>query len=119
MTRIIVNITAPVIIREIETVLDSYPYHPYQQAFAIPDLRQELIAYVQSRVSNLFVTIEDGEPLGSIASEPADQRPDHRACIQAVVHEGIQIVFHRNEADVWHHIPQEPDPRLAPSSWFG
>jgi hypothetical protein len=42
----IVNLTLPAVIEQIEKIVDTYPYHPHQQAFLIPELRQKLIAHV-------------------------------------------------------------------------
>lgn len=55
MSKSIVNLTIPWVVAEIEQVLETYPHHPYQQAFANPDLRQELIAYVLTRIHNVYV----------------------------------------------------------------
>ncbi len=54
MTRTIVNLLELEVSKEIEAVLSTYSNHPYQQAFAIPDIRQELIAYVLSRAPVLM-----------------------------------------------------------------
>jgi hypothetical protein len=56
----LINLTLPVVIKEIEDVLDEYPEHPYQSAFAIPKLRQQLIAQVLSQVPNYY-TIEGAQ----------------------------------------------------------
>ncbi len=58
----VVNLTQQSVLGEIESVLDTYPYQPYQQAFAIPDLRQELIAFVLSRIPCLYSTMSEGVP---------------------------------------------------------
>lgn len=37
MTKELINRSLPVVVSEIEQVLERYPEHPYQQAFANPD----------------------------------------------------------------------------------
>ncbi|UBF27162.1 hypothetical protein K9N68_04130 [Kovacikia minuta CCNUW1] len=63
MTRTIVNLVTPVVMRETEEVLSTYSDHPYQQAFANPDLRQELIAYVLSRAPGSYVVLDENNQL--------------------------------------------------------
>ena len=55
MSYALVNLTLPVVMQEIEDVLDEYPEDPYQSVFSIPELRQKLIAHVLSHVPNPHV----------------------------------------------------------------
>jgi len=55
MSHGLINLTLPVVIQEIEDVLNEYPEHPYQRVFSMPELRQKLIAYVLSQVPNRYV----------------------------------------------------------------
>ncbi len=50
----LINLTLPLVIQEIEDVLDEYPEHPYQSAFSIHEFRQKLIAHVLSQVPNQY-----------------------------------------------------------------
>ncbi len=59
MGKQLVNRTLPVVIEEIENILEAYPEYPYQQAFSQPTLRQNLIAYVLSRVPNQYIVVEE------------------------------------------------------------
>ncbi|MCZ0292578.1 hypothetical protein OZH72_22750, partial [Escherichia coli] len=61
MSQTIINLDLPFILSAIETILETYPHHPYQQAFAHPARKQDLIAYVLSRVMSSYVAIEDEE----------------------------------------------------------
>ena len=61
MSATIVNLTVPIVTEEIENVLCRYPHHPYQQAFAIPDLRQKLLVYVLSRVPNQYTVNQNNQ----------------------------------------------------------
>ncbi len=64
MAHELVNLTLPMVLREIGDVLEEYPEHPYQTAFSIHEFRQKLIAYVLSQVPNYY----------AIAGEPAPAR---------------------------------------------
>ncbi|MFB2967527.1 hypothetical protein ACE1CD_01010 [Aerosakkonema sp. BLCC-F183] len=50
----LVNLTLPIVIQEIENVLEGYPEYPYQAAFSMPELRQTLIAHVLSQIPNYY-----------------------------------------------------------------
>jgi len=118
MTPDIVNVTASAIATEVETVLETYPNHPYQQAFAIPELRQKLITYVLNRIpSNYVVTEQHQESLVSL--EPLPDFSAEEICPPALVHQGIRQVLRDSEDQVTHHIPEDVDPSCAPSQWFG
>jgi len=58
----LVNLTVPVVIREIESVLEEHPEYPYQLAFLMPELRQKLIAHVLSLMPNYYITKEAEKP---------------------------------------------------------
>ncbi len=119
MTTTIVNTTVPAVTQEIEKILETYPHHPYQQAFAIPDLRKELIADVLSHVSNHYVVAEEAgqrSPQAMTASFDSDTDLQQ---VDEAVHQGIERIFHRNAEQIQHQIPEPVDPRLAASNWFG
>ena len=48
----LINLTLPVVLAEIENVLDDYPENPYQIAFSLPELRQRLVAHVLTHTPN-------------------------------------------------------------------
>ena len=50
----LINLTLPVVLAEIENVLDDYPEHPYQIAFSLPELRQRLLAHVLTHTPNHY-----------------------------------------------------------------
>jgi hypothetical protein len=115
MTTTIVNLTLPLVVEQIETALEDYPYHPYQQAFAIPHLRQKLIAYVLSRVSNCYTVLEEGEN----SPHPISCSFDSRWQIKNLVKQGIQDILQQHWEWSIHHLPAELEAGLAPSHWFG
>jgi hypothetical protein len=118
MTKTIVNLTLPVVAAEIEDVLETYPHHPYQQAFSIPDIRQELIAHVLSRISSCYVVLEDAQkPSIHLNSLPGSLK--EKACIRSFIHQGIEKIFHKKEKELSRQIPEEVDAGCSPSHWFG
>ncbi|MBW4639606.1 MAG: hypothetical protein KME05_15515 [Gloeocapsa sp. UFS-A4-WI-NPMV-4B04] len=42
----LINLTLPVVVAQIENILEDYPESPYQLAFSLPELRHKLIAHV-------------------------------------------------------------------------
>lgn len=54
MSHELINLTLPVVIAEIENVLDDYPENPYQIAFSLPELRQRLLAHVLTHTPNHY-----------------------------------------------------------------
>jgi hypothetical protein len=118
MTKTIFNLTLPTVASIIEDILETYPNHPYQQAFSIPDLRQELIAHVLSRVSNCYVVVEEGEQQSINFQSLACSLKD-RSCIEDLIHQGIEKIMYQREREVSLQIPETEDPGLAPSHWFG
>jgi len=118
MSTTIVNLTLPLVVEEAESVLDTYPYHPYQQVFAIPNLRQKLLAYVLSRIHNLYAVINQGTEL-SQASQIAHRSLENRLNIEALIRQGIEHILQENTDWVSHSVPEEVDPGNASSHWFG
>ncbi|NES98833.1 MAG: late competence development ComFB family protein [Desertifilum sp. SIO1I2] len=93
MSKKLLNLTLPIVLEEIENVLAAYPKYPYQQAFSVSELRQDLVAYVLSRVPNKYAAVEETEPfvyqMGSSVYS-SKQMLDIENCI----HIGIQDILH-------------------------
>ena len=71
MAKQLFNLTLPVVIQEIDDILANYPKQPYQQIFSEAGLRQDLVAYVLSRVTSKYIVIETSEPVvEQISSHP-------------------------------------------------
>jgi hypothetical protein len=118
MSKVLTNLTKPTVVGVIEDVLEAYPSHPYQQAFAIPDMHQKLIAFVLSRIQNVYGVIE--EP--GVEDALGDAVPFHteeRMHVEAVVHQGIHTVFEENPFEVQTQIPTQEEAGLGASHWFG
>ena len=116
MSKTIANLTLPLVTKEIENVLDSYHYHPYRQAFAIPQLREQLVAYVLNSVPACYAMVEEHSEIESHSD--VVPRP-LREQLRLVVTDGIERLIADNAEWVDHHIPTEMNAASAPSSWFG
>jgi len=117
MAKTIVNLMLPVIQTEVETVLETFPDHPYQQAFAAPDMRQKLVSFILSHMPGMYVVM-DGEVIcseGMAASCSGEQRDR----IDALIRQGVERILQEESDWVAHHIPEEEDAALSPSNWFG
>lgn len=115
MAKTIANLTLPLITKEIETVLDTYHYHPYRQAFANPELRQQLVSYVLNTTPACYAVVDKNSELDSHQVMPRPMRER----LHFIVVEGIEQLMAENAEWVNHHIPTEPSSAYAPSSWFG
>lgn len=88
MSHGLINLTLPVVIQEIENVLDDYPKHPYQTAFAMPELYQKLLAHILSNVPNQYVVEEAKELVGKLkvrSSSPLQERLRMEMVIRASI----------------------------------
>ncbi|BAY74047.1 Late competence development ComFB family protein [Nostoc sp. DSM 114161] len=122
----VVNLTQQSVIGEIESVLDTYPYHPYQQAFAIPDLRQELIAFVLNRIPSFYSVISDGNiPLAEAEQESLlnyqlpRKRLEQQLHLQNLIHQGICSIVQEKSDWIGNHLCEIVQPGCEPSHWFG
>lgn len=122
----VVNLTQQTVLGEIESVLDTYPYHPYQQAFAIPDLRQELIAFVLNRIPCFYSAVSDGQ----VAVQNLDKECllnyklprsplEQQLHVQNLIHQGIYAIFQDKSDWISHHLCETVQPGNEPSHWFG
>ncbi|MBD2164130.1 hypothetical protein H6G04_06885 [Calothrix membranacea FACHB-236] len=122
----VVKLTQQSVQGEIESVLDTYPYNPYQQAFAIPDLRQELINFVLNRIPCLYssnlgghvpFSEDDKECLINykLPRSPLEQQLH----VQNLIHQGIYTIFQDKSDWISHHLCEKIQPGFEPSHWFG
>lgn len=122
----VINLTQQSVISEIESVLDTYAYHPYQATFAIPELRQELIVFVLSRIpcfSN--VEFEREFPLQNNTKDcPIDQKfprspLEQKIHLQNLIHQAIFSIMHNKSDSINQHLCDIVEPGCEPSHWFG
>jgi hypothetical protein len=113
-----VKLTQQSVIGEIESVLDTYPYQPYQQAFAIPDLRQELINYVLNRIPCLFSAIAPEKD--SLINYKLPRSPlEQQLHLQTLIHQGISSIFQEKSEWISSRLCETVHPGCEPSHWFG
>ena len=116
MQKHLVNITLGVVTEEVEIILESYPHYPYQQAFSPSGWRQDLIAYVLSRVPNKYTAIDSGE---SVANHTSQVRCSSEQLLQIenLIHTGIRDLLDSHQK-IDYGLPEEVkfDSRVA--SWF-
>lgn len=120
MSKTIVNLAIPIVTEEIERILESYPHHPYQQAFANPDMRQALVAYVLCRHPSLYAAVDEGpaqeECLNPDALHGSLEQPQH---LEDTIRAGIEQILTEQSEQLEHQIPEEVEPNNEPSHWFG
>jgi len=119
----VVNLAKPAVQQEISKVLATYPDHPHQQAFAAPDLRQQLLAFVLNSMPSQYVVVDAAETTEApekLAAETdlvfSGQEAEH---LDAVIHQGIQSLLQDKADWVDRHIPQPQEPGQSASHWFG
>ncbi|MDZ7955291.1 hypothetical protein [Nostoc sp. DedQUE09] len=121
----VVNLTQQSIVGEIESILNTYPSHPYQQAFAIPDLRQELITFVLNRIPS-FYSVMSNEQIsgeaeqGSLAYYKLPRKPlEQQLHLQNLIHQGICLIVQEKSDWISHRVCETVQPACEPSHWFG
>lgn len=101
MEKQLFNLTLPIVNEEIENILSTYPNHPYQQAFSITGFRQDLLAYVLSRVPNKY-TVFDGTKAPSSFPLSLPYPTKQLLDIEEYIHLGIRdilTVYNQNHRD--------------------
>lgn len=102
MEKQLFNLTLPIVSEEIENILLNYPEYPYQQAFSPTGLRQDLVAYVLSRIPNKFIVLEETESFANLQislTYTSKQRLD----IEHYIHLGISDIlpiYHQINGDM-------------------
>lgn len=121
----VVKLTPESVLGEIESVLDTYPYNPYQQAFAISDLREELISFVLSRIPCLYSTTEDKSlPVYQLDQEcllnfKLPRSPlEQTLYLQNLIHQGIYSIM-KEKSDWISDRLETVQVDSQPSYWFG
>ncbi|MCY7407197.1 MAG: late competence development ComFB family protein [Alkalinema sp. CAN_BIN05] len=108
----LINQTQSIIQREINEVLETYPHHPYQQIFAHPDHRQELVAYVLNHVPSIYTSVDITSHEFTLASPTAIL-----VNVETTIHRGISQLLRGQSLE--HEVPSISDPSLMASNWFG
>lgn len=121
MTKTIVNITMPFIVEKVKEILETYPDHPYQEAFANLDLRQILLAEILNRVPNHYITIDAESEREKKSTTPEDlcRFLEQTLNIEMIIHEAIHKILSEQAQSVNRHIPEAVEPKNLASHWFG
>ncbi|WP_414544568.1 hypothetical protein [Nostoc sp. CCY0012] len=121
----LVNLTHQSVLGEIESVLDTYPYH-YQQAFALSDLRQELITFVLNRVPRIYKAVSEEQiylpdlPEESLLSHKLPRSPlGQQIHLQNLIHQGICSIMQEKSDWINLHLCETVQTGCEPSHWFG
>jgi hypothetical protein len=122
----VVKLTQQSVIGEIESVLDTYPYQPYQKAFAIPDLRQELISFVINRLPgfssytadpDVFLTKDEKDQ--SLPYKLSRNPLEQKLHLQNLIHQGIFSIIQQKSELISDHLCETVESPCQASSWFG
>ncbi len=119
MGKTIINLTLPFLVKLIEEVLETYPQYPYQQAFANPDMRQYLIAYVLSRVSSCYVVVDENKQQQWMNPNLLHYCTEQTIHIENTVRKGIEEIMCKHSEQVRRQIPTKVEACVVPSYWFG
>ena len=100
----LINLTLPLVVTQIENVLDDYPPSPYQLAFSLPEMRQRLVAHVLTYTPNRYVV--QGEKL--ILKSPKICQPSiqERVQMETLIHAGILHLLRENAEWIGNHLTQ-------------
>lgn len=119
----VANFTPNSIVGEIEKVLDTYPYNPYQQAFSIPDIRQQLIEYVLVRIpcADSSCSVESSqENTNQVTVSKIPRTPlQHQLHLQNLIHQGICVIMQMKSELISQILCEKVQPVCEPSHWFG
>ncbi|MBW4645612.1 MAG: late competence development ComFB family protein [Goleter apudmare HA4340-LM2] len=118
MSKTLVNLTEKIVVQEIEMILETYPLHPYQEAYANADLRQSLIAYILTRVPNNYISVDPEEQI-LISADYLHQYVGQISQMEAIIRQGIEAILNEQAEEVRRHIPEIAAPGFVPSDWFG
>jgi hypothetical protein len=88
----LVNLTLLKVIKEIQNILDICPTQAHQKLASNPNLQQQLIAYVLSRVPNRHVAIEE-EYLSLISPHSICCSTLEQLEIENLVNEGVYYLM--------------------------
>lgn len=103
MSHGLINLTLPVVLQEIEYVLEEYPTHPYQTAFAIPELQQKLLAHILSVIPNRYAA--EGEQNSSNSPEVSYSSPlQERLRMEMVIRASILHILRENADWISRHL---------------
>lgn len=114
----LINLTLPLVIKQVQDILDDYPEHPYQVAFSLHELRQKLIAHVLSQIPNRYI-VEDVQELSTDPKLLYPSSLEQRLHVENLIRGSILHLLRENADRITPHISQVENSDCEPSHWFG
>lgn len=114
----VVKLTPQSVVGEIQKVLDTYAYNPYQKLFVIPDFRQELIDYVVNRIP-CFDSDFNSEKGCTIDFKLPRNPLESQLHLQTLIHQGIYSIMQEKSEWISLELCEPIKPACEPSHWFG
>lgn len=118
MKETVANLATPVVKQEVAKVLETYPDHPHQKAFANPELRQQLIAHVLTEINCKFTAAPAGQPPQANYETLFPSR-EEQLHLEQSIHQGIERLLQEKGDWVNQHIPASENAGTKASHWFG
>jgi len=118
MKETVTNLATPVVKQEVAKVLETYPDHPHQKAFANPELRQQLIAYVLTQIDCKFTVAQTGQQ-PQVNYETLFPSTEEQSHLENSIRQGIERLVQEKGDWVDQHIPAPENPETKASHWFG
>ncbi|WP_052055305.1 late competence development ComFB family protein [Myxosarcina sp. GI1] len=97
MSKKVINLTLPIVEREIDLLLEMYPHKLHQLQLNNSDLRQELIAYILNRIPSVYGTINDGAL--DNCDRDLEAFLEYQIQIEALVFQGIDYLVPAKHLD--------------------
>ena len=121
----VVNLTQQSVLGEIQSVLDTYPYN-YQKAFALPNVRQELITFVLNHIPGFYsaVAVEQIQILNvqkeNFLNHKLPRSPlKQQLHLQSLIHQGICAIIQEKSDWISQNLSETVQAASEPSHWFG
>ncbi len=91
------------VLQEIENVLEDYPEHPYQAAFSIDELREQLVAHVLHHIPYRYSILGKAQELATDPKEPYRSKSE-RMCLDVLIRGSILHLLRENADWISRHI---------------
>lgn len=121
MVSSILNKISPVVVKEIEEILATYPQSPYQEVFKYPHYKQILVAYVLSRISHQFITTDEIDQHNNLyETDHLHLTMPQLLHIESLIHQGIEQILSEQAEDLHQYVlGGVVDPACLRSNWLG
>lgn len=100
MSKKVINLTLPIVEKEIDLLLEMYPHRLHQLRSANSDLRQELLAYILNRIPSVYKATSDGTAISSTCQNVRSLLSlERQRQIEALVFQGINYLTSAKHSD--------------------